>query len=109
MEEIKDNGKYLPIGSVVLLQGGTKRVMITGFCSIPKGENKIYDYTGCMYPEGILSSSSSFLFNHEQIDKIFFIGYKDEEETTFKEKLKDMINKIDSVSSDTKQEVETLN
>ena len=26
--------KYLPIGSVVLLKGGTKKVMITGFCSI---------------------------------------------------------------------------
>lgn len=109
MEEKKENGKYLPIGSIVLLKGGSKRVMVTGFCSIPKGEKKIYDYTGCMYPEGILSSSSSFLFNHEQIDKIFFVGYKDEEETAFKEKLNDMMNKIDSVSADTKQQVETLN
>ena len=32
MEELK---KYLPIGTVVLLKGGQKRLMITGFCSIP--------------------------------------------------------------------------
>ena len=29
-----DTSKYLPIGTVVMLKGGTKRVMITGFCSI---------------------------------------------------------------------------
>lgn len=109
MEEIKENGKYLPIGSVVLLKGGTKRVMITGFCSIPKGESRIYDYTGCMYPEGILSSSSSFLFNHEQIEKLFFIGFKDEEETEFKEKLNDMMQKINTVTEkEDKKEVEVL-
>ena len=26
--------KYLPIGTVVMLKGGTKRVMIAGFCTI---------------------------------------------------------------------------
>jgi hypothetical protein len=26
--------KYLPIGTVVLLKGGKKRAMITGFCSV---------------------------------------------------------------------------
>ena len=32
MEEIGE--KYLPIGTVVMLKGGTKRVMISGFCAI---------------------------------------------------------------------------
>ena len=26
--------KYLPVGTVVLLQNGTKRVMINGFCTM---------------------------------------------------------------------------
>ena len=26
--------KFLPIGSVVLLKGGTKKAMVTGFCSV---------------------------------------------------------------------------
>ena len=30
--------KYLPIGTVVLLKGGTKSVMITGFCAV-EGKN----------------------------------------------------------------------
>ena len=42
--------KYLPIGTVVILKEGTKRIMITGFCSIDNGnKEKVYDYSGCMY------------------------------------------------------------
>ena len=60
--------KFLPIGTVVMLKGGTKRVMITGFCSIEGNNmNKMWDYSGCMYPEGFLSSKQTCLFNHEQI------------------------------------------
>ena len=52
--------KYLPIGTVVMLKGASKRVMVTGFCAI-KGNNKnrMWDYTGCMYPEGFLSSKQN--------------------------------------------------
>ena len=31
--------KYLPIGTVVMLKGGKKRAMITGFCAVA-GEDK---------------------------------------------------------------------
>lgn len=40
--------KYLPIGTVVMLKGGKKRIMITGFCCVNEEKNnKIYDYCGC--------------------------------------------------------------
>lgn len=89
--------KYLPIGTVVMLKGGTKRAMITGFCSIGnEDQTKVYDYSGCIYPEGIISSNKTLLFNHEQIDKIYHIGLSDDEDKQFKEKLKELINKIES-------------
>ena len=73
--------KYLPIGTVVLLKGGSKRVMITGFCSVDGSKSDvIYDYNGCLYPEGYLSSDQTCLFNHDQIDKIYYMGFIDEEE-----------------------------
>jgi len=35
-----------------------KRLMITGFCSVEEGkQEKMWDYSGCMYPEGFLSST----------------------------------------------------
>lgn len=89
--------KYLPIGTVVLLKGGTKRVMITGFCSVAQEElDKIYDYSGCVYPEGYLKSDQVCLFDHEQIEKICFVGFEDEEEKTFKDKLLSIVSSLNS-------------
>lgn len=80
--------KYLPIGSVVLLKDAKKRIMITGFCIIPKeNDNQMFDYSGCLYPEGLISSDQTAVFNHDQIERIFCLGYSDEEEKQFKEKL----------------------
>lgn len=88
--------KYLPIGTVVMLKGGSKRVMIVGFCcSDNKDATKIYDYSGCLYPEGTISSDKMLLFNHNQIDKIYHLGLVDEEEKQFKEKLKEFLEKKD--------------
>lgn len=86
--------KYLPIGSVVLLKNAKKRLMITGFYIKAKtgNDNEIYDYSGCLYPEGVLSSDENCVFNHDQIDKIYFLGYSDEEEKKFKEDLIKAIN-----------------
>ena len=80
--------KFLPIGTVVMLKNGEKKVMITGFCSIAdNNKSKVFDYVGCLYPEGILSSNQNCLFDHEQIEKIYFLGFSNEEDKIFKEKL----------------------
>lgn len=87
--------KYLPIGSVVMLKGGKKRAMITGFCAISgEDKTKVYDYSGCLYPEGFISSNQTLLFNHEQIEKLYHLGLVDDEEKKFKEKLNEMLKKM---------------
>ena len=49
--------KFWPIGTVCMLKGGTKKVMITGFCAIQQENPKqMFEYSGCMYPEVFLSS-----------------------------------------------------
>lgn len=84
--------KYLPIGTVVMLKDGKKRVMITGFLTIPNNQqNIVYDYSGCLYPEGIISSEKTLVFNHNQIKNIYHIGLIDDEEKKFKEELKKII------------------
>ena len=86
------NEKYLPIGTVVLLKGAIRRLMITGFCINTKDNpDEIYDYLGCLYPQGVLTSEQNLVFNHEQIEKIYFMGYIDEEEKEFKDLLKKQI------------------
>lgn len=78
--------KYLPIGSIVLLKNGTKRVMIYGRKQLQVGTNTEWDYIGCLYPEGNINEEYMYLFNHDSIDKVFFMGYQDEEEFDFLEK-----------------------
>ncbi len=104
--------KYLPIGTVVLLKGGRKRAMITGFCSVAQeNQEKIFDYSGCVYPEGYLSSNQVCLFDHDQIEKIFFLGFEDDEEKTFKDKLNKIVSSIEhdngNTNVDATQEVQT--
>ena len=87
--------KYLPIGSVVLLKDAKKRVMITGFCIQAKEKaDKRFDYIACLYPEGVIDTEKNLLFDHENIEKIYAIGYSDDEEKTFKEKLNDIVSKL---------------
>ena len=59
--------KLLPIGSVVLLKESNKRVMIVGRLQRQMGTEKVWDYSACFYPEGILDPQKMFLFNHDQI------------------------------------------
>ena len=98
--------KYLPIGTVVVLKNATKRVMITGFASMsPETGDTIFDYSGCVYPEGFLDYNEVCVFNHEQIDKIFHMGYIDEEEEAFKKSLVEQLNQI-SVPNETVEKPE---
>ena len=86
MNEIKP--KYLPVGTVVLLENGTKRVMINGFCTMDANKpDKIYDYSGVLFPEGSLSSDQTLLFDHSQIVRVDHYGLEDQEEKDFKVKL----------------------
>ncbi|MEI3508196.1 MAG: DUF4176 domain-containing protein [Bacilli bacterium] len=95
--------KYLPIGTVVTLNGGTKRVMVIGYCPIAE-DKKMFDYSACTYPEGIISSDKTLAFNHEQISQIHFIGLEDSEQAEFNNKIKEMLKSLNDL-----KEVELTN
>lgn len=98
--------KYLPVGSVVLLNGGSKKIMITGFCTITNNQSEeMFDYCGCLYPEGIIRSDQNCVFNHSQIKEICFIGYESDEESEFKKKLNDFVNDEDNKDSNLDDDV----
>ena len=79
--------KYLPSGSVVLLAGGEKRIMIMGRGRLDKSSGRSWDYLACPYPEGYLGEDYAYLFDHSQIERVFFVGFQDGEELAFQEVL----------------------
>jgi len=84
--------KYLPIGSVVLLKESQKRIMIVGVKQKQAGADKVWDYSACLYPEGIIDPERLFLFDTEQIERIYFIGFQDDEGLSFLDQLNRMDN-----------------
>ena len=82
--------KYLPIGSVVLLKNGTKRIMIYGRKQLSTDTGVMYDYIACFYPEGNVSDEFTFLFDHDNIDKVIFKGFTDEEDEKFVKNILEM-------------------
>lgn len=85
---------FLPIGSVVLIRNGIKKVMITarGIGTSINGEIKMFDYGGCMYPEGVVDEKLIY-FNHEDIEKVYHKGYTDEDDTRIINAINEFIEK----------------
>ena len=89
MNQIK---KYLPVGSIVKVKSVDLMVMVLGFCVTDvRQKDTLYDYTGCLYPVGVIDSNKTFLFQHDDIEKVIYYGYMSSEYRTFNEKLLNIV------------------
>lgn len=71
--------KYLPLGTVVSINTNNSKIMIIGYYSVEyQNVVKIYDYVGCIYPEGLLLKNSLISFNHNDIKSVEALGYVDD-------------------------------
>lgn len=77
----------LPIGSVVMLKGAQKRLMIFGICQTEEESKQEYDYIGVLYPEGNMGEEIRFMFNHSDVEEVIFTGFVDEERNAFIDRL----------------------
>ena len=78
--------KLLPIGSIVYLQEGSQKLMILNRAPQIDADNGLqrFDYSACVYPVGLVADQA-FYFNTENIDRVLFKGFSDEDETRFHE------------------------
>ena len=81
------NNKYLPIGTVVLLEEAQKALMIYGRQQRDTGTGKTYDYVACLYPEGNISKEHTYLFNGDKIAQVLHMGLDNEENKELTTKL----------------------
>ena len=77
----------LPLGSIVILKDGEKKLMIYGRLQLAADTNEHFDYVGCLWPEGNLNVEHTYLFNHSDVDTVAHYGYSDDEELAFMEVL----------------------
>lgn len=90
--------ELLPVGSVVLLDGAIKKIVIIGIMQVKHmedGSDVIYDYLGVPYPEGYMGMDTGLLFNHEKIKEIFFMGYSNDERDSFVSVIQMMMDETD--------------
>ncbi len=93
--EIMLKSEILPVGSVVLLKNSTKRLMIIGLLQAkPEDMKRVYDYCGCVYPEGYMNPNNIYLFDAEQIEKVYYRGLVDEEQKAFETRIREILPKI---------------
>ncbi|MBQ4528362.1 MAG: DUF4176 domain-containing protein [Clostridia bacterium] len=85
----------LPVGSVVLLKEGDKKVMICGRVQTRSGDEVIYDYSACYYPEGIMDPRKMTFFNRDDIERVYFIGFQDPEEIAFRTNILDNLKELE--------------
>jgi hypothetical protein len=70
------NKDWLPIGSVVRLEGGERLVMVAGYLAIDSENGRIWDYLGYLHPEGNQHDDAVF-FQRELVDEVFQLGFMD--------------------------------
>ena len=71
---------YVPLGSVVYLKGGIKKILVVARAIkvANGGKQYFFDYGGVLYPEGITGDQMAY-FNHEDVSSVFFRGCDDDE------------------------------
>ncbi|MBI5972105.1 DUF4176 domain-containing protein [Staphylococcus caledonicus] len=84
------------IGSIIYLKDGSQKLMIINRGPIVEIDNQQYmfDYSACKYPIGVVEDQL-YYFNEENIDKVIFNGYSDQDEIRFQELFEEMKDNVD--------------
>lgn len=94
---------YLPLGSVVILKGGIKKLLIVarGLTVNYGDEEKFFDYGASDYPMGIIGDQLAY-FNHDAITKVVFEGFSDDDDKVVVDNINRFIaeNKVVRVSNE---------
>ena len=86
--------QYLPLGSVVAVNGALKKTMIIAraLAVEVQPEPKIFDYAGCIFPEGLIGDQVMY-FNHADISEVAFEGFNNEENVAMVEYINTLMEK----------------
>lgn len=90
--------ELLPLGSIVYLKEGNKKVLIIARGLVAKNNDGFvfFDYGGVPYPEGLQNDQMAY-FQHESVSKVVFKGYTDLDDEATVEKIYDYMEKYPDI------------
>lgn len=84
----------MPLGSIIYLKDGTKKLMIIARGLLVKtgidDKRSFFDYGGVAYPEGLQGDEMAY-FQHEAIAKVVFEGFHDLDDEMIVERINTFI------------------
>ncbi len=104
---------FLPLGSIVVINGGVKKYMVIARgLNVNLGSKQVlFDYGACRYPEG-MEGDQVMYFQHEDIAKVIFEGFNDEDNEMMIKNINDQLSvtKLDRANvKELKAEMEVSN
>ena len=75
---------FLPLGSIVILKGALKKLMIVNRANLVK--DQYFDYGAILYPEGMIDGNLAY-FSNDDIFKVISKAYTDDDDTLMVEQL----------------------
>lgn len=84
----------LPLGSVVRLNNGTSKLVVTGRLPLYQEDGDIqgyFEYVAALHPVGMTDSRVAY-FNNRDIAEVIFRGYEDEADLKYKEQYISSLN-----------------
>ncbi|MBR1470366.1 MAG: DUF4176 domain-containing protein [Lachnospiraceae bacterium] len=92
---MKENYKgLLPIGSVIRIEGIEQDLVVCGRIVCAQDDERIYDYVGFPYPEGMGRGDDLLFFDREDIAQVLFIGFQDEVELIYRNEVLDQLGAL---------------
>ena len=76
------------------LKEGEKILLMCGRVQREYGSRAVYNSCACLYPEGMIDSRSVYLFDQEDIDRIYHIGLQDQEEFAFRHQMEEELTRL---------------
>ena len=92
MNNLDNNIDFLPVGSVVIIKGNVRKLMVIARGVMTKIDDDMlmFDYGAVLYPDGLINDKIIY-FNHEDMHSIVYKGFEDDDEVLMKENINNWI------------------
>ncbi|MBR6896136.1 MAG: DUF4176 domain-containing protein [Lactococcus sp.] len=92
-----DTKQYLALGSIVILKGAIKKLMIISRANLLDGN--FFTYGAILYPEGMIDENIAY-FNDKDIIKVIHEGFVDEDDALLVSQLEQAYQTFDANQAD---------